>query len=209
MWVAERDGNGNGNGNINVTYEENDTYEDLYKQLGMTTEQFADWATSKGITLSLDGSGMSFDITDFVLKNNSFDDGFASSNCHGFVSYAALNEGGEEQMVSQVNINGLQARENPKTGDIAVFYMTGQYQYKGQSEPVDATNVQGHSAIFILNNHSGEAQYLNRINTGKPVTINTNSQIVNYFANPNNFYGGGNAYTILPKLNPSPIFFRK
>lgn len=35
------------------------------------------------------------------------------------------------------------------------------------------------------------------------------TQIVNYFANPNNAYGGPDAYIILPKLNSNPTFFKK
>lgn len=205
MWSAERDENGN----IIARYEDGDTYENLYNQLGMSAEQFASWTASQGIELSLDGSGMSFNITDFVVSNNNFDANFTGSNCHGFVTFAALNSGGAEQMVSQLNVNGLQATQNPTTGNIAVFNMEGQYQYKGQPTPVDASGIQGHSAVFVLNNQSGEAQYLNRINTGQPVTINTQSQIVSFFANPNNAYGGANAYIILPKLNSSPIFYRK
>lgn len=204
MWVAERDGNGN----INVTYEENDTYEELYKQLGMTTEQFADWATSKGITLSLDGSGMSFNITDFVLKNNSFDADFTGSNCHGFVGFATGNTSTEEQIAGQDLMSTLGSPSQvstPHTGDVAVFPLNGDLTQKDGTITLSKGDP-AHSAIFILKNQAGESQYLNRINTGQLVTINSGTQIINYFNNASQQYAP--YVRNMPSIVPNPIYDR-
>ncbi len=203
MWVASYDSSGNV---VSVTYEEGDTYEDLYSQLGISAEQFSE---QYGIDLSKGITTTTFDITSYVVSNTGFDANFTGSNCHGFVSFATNPNTTIEVANGQFNLANMSATNSPTTGNIAVFNMQGQYQYVGQDQPVDANNIQGHSAIFIVNNQAGEAQYLNRINTGQPVTVNTQSQIVSYFANPQNAFGGPSAYVILPKLNPSPIYYKR
>lgn len=201
-WSAERDKNGN----IIAKYEKGDTYKNLYTQLGISAEKFS---KQYGVDLSNGITSKSFNITSFVVANNNYDANPNGSNCFGFVAFAGLNEGSSEQPLRQLNVSNLTTTQSPHTGDVAVFYMKGQYQYKGQSAPIDANNIQGHSAIFVLNNHAGEAQYLNRINTGQGVTINTQNQIIQFFSNPDNATGGSSAYIILPKLNPNPTYYNK
>jgi hypothetical protein len=125
------------------------------------------------------------------------------------VSFATNPNATIEVANGQFNLANMSATNSPITGDIATFNMQGQYQYVGQNQPVDANNIQGHSAIFILNNQAGQTQFLNRINTGQPVTVNTQSQIINYFTNPQNAFGGQSAYVISPKLNPNPIYYKR
>jgi hypothetical protein len=147
-------------------------------------------------------------ITDYVLSNKGFDVKYRGSNCHGFAAFATNPNATNEESSSNFNSSEMSATKTPTTGDVAVFNMQGQYQYVGE-QPVNANNVQGHSAIFIAKNQAGQAQFLNRINTGHAVTVNTQSQIVNFFANPQNAYHGSDAYAILPKLNPDPIYYSK
>lgn len=176
MWSAERDENGN----IIARYEDGDTYENLYTQLGMSTEQFASWTASQGIELSLDGSGMSFNITNFVVSNNSFDPNFTGSNCHGFVTFATGNTQVEGQLGGNellTTIGNPQFSSSPITGNVAVW------PTQGQVDGVDLSGQPAHSAIFILNNQAGESQYLQRLGTNHPVSIGTGQQITSFYKN--------------------------
>ncbi len=143
------------------------------------------------------------------MANQNFQSGNTNSNCHGFATFATSSSSTVETEKKEFNVTGMSQTTSPNTGDIAVFNMKGQYQYKGMANPVDANNIQAHSAIFVLNNQAGEAQYLNRINTGKSVSISTKSEIANFFANPNNAYAGPSSYIMLPKLNNNPNYFRR
>lgn len=205
MWSVSTDSTGK----VTATYEEGDTYENLYSQLGMSMEQFAEWTASNGIILSLSGQGMSFNITQFTVSNNNYDPNFTGSNCHGFVAFATgatkiENAIGGRDILSTL---GTPLQTNtPKIGDIAVFPLNGDLVQTDGSVTLSKGDP-AHSAIFVLNNHAGEAQFLNRINTGQPVTINNANQIGVFFNGLSREYAS--LVQSMPSVAANPIFFRK
>lgn len=194
---------------MNVQAEKDDNLEGLYKQLGISAEDFGKkYNITNMSTFEVVAGQTTFNITDFVFASNaSVDPSSLLSNCHGFVS-AAKGLIPSEGQVAQLNTSGMAQTNTPRTGDVAVFNMQGQYQYVGQPDPVNASGIQGHSAIYVVTYQAGEVQYINRINTGQPISVTTQGGIANYLSNPNNAYGGAKAYIILPSLSPDPILFR-
>jgi hypothetical protein len=198
MWIAEYDEEGN---IVNVRAEEGDNLAGLYDQLGITSEQFAEHF---GIS-DLDGFEViagetMFDITSFALNSTDFDGSFTGSNCHGFVCTATGNSDSEGQVAGNNlldNLGNPTETTDPKTGDVAVF------ETEGTINGVDLTGDPAHSAIFLLNNQAGEPQYLNRLNTGRPVTVNTKSQI-------NAFFGGmAKKYNLPVRVVSNPKYYKK
>lgn len=200
QWSAERDANGN----IIAKYEKDDTYENLYKQLNMNSEQFAKWTASQGVELSDDPSGSSFNITSFVVSNNNYDANSTGSNCHGFVVFATGNSQTEGQVAGNELFSTLgnpQATSDPRTGDIGVW------STQGNMDGVDLTGQSAHSAVFILKNQAGQSQFLQRMGTGHPVTINTGEEISSYYKNEiSNFQSKYNV--TIPTISNSPQFYR-
>lgn len=202
MWVAEYDEEGNV---VMVHYEEGDTFESLYTQLGLTAETFAE---QFGVDLSMGPAGMSFNITDLVLNNTDFVSSFEGSNCHGFVCTVSGAMSQETMVAGQElfsTLGNVTATSTPQTGDIAVFTQTGVFGIPGQT--TDLTGVPAHSGLFIVSNQAGEAQFLNRLNTGHPVTVNTNSQIANHFQGV--VSRGTSAGIVMPQFNSNPRFYRR
>jgi len=64
---------------------------------------------------------------------------------------------------------------SPNTGDIAVWNYTR--NITGAGELGQIQGVPAPSAIFVLKNRAGEAQFLNRATAGVPATINTASNV--------------------------------
>lgn len=176
QWSAERDKDGN----IIAKYEKGDTYENLYKQLGMNTEQFASWTAKQNIELSLDPAGSSFNLTSFVVSNNNYAPNSTGSNCFGFVDYA-IGKSPSENQVEGVNfyssIGNPSSTASPHTGDIAVWSYTGNISGNHAEGLAPINGTPAHAAIFILNNQAGEAQFLNRTTLGASVSVNTTSDI--------------------------------
>jgi len=198
MWIADYDEDGN---LINVTAEDGDDLAGLYDQLGISGEEFADKYNIDDLDgFEVVGNETSFDITSFALKNTNFDGSSTGSNCHGFVSCATGNSENENMVVGNQLLNSLgnpAETTDPKTGDIAVF------ETQGSIGGIDLTGDPAHSAIFLLNNQAGQAQFLNRLNTNLPVTVNTQSQI-------NAFFGSMVKRNNLPvSVAPNPKFYKK
>lgn len=182
-----------------VGMEPGDDVSDLIELLGTPYEDFARRHNMNDIV---------FDITDYVPIRMDFNPaGSPSKNCHGFTSYASgvtEYEGSPEKL----DIAGRTPLTSPHTGNWAVFYESGYYQYEGDA-PHGVTGAQGHSAIFILRDHSGEAYYLNRINTGEPVSLNSESEIRAFFSNHENVQKRLPGKLIhFPELLPTPKYYK-
>ena len=172
MWSAERDENGN----IIARYEDGDTYENLYSQLGMTTEQFASWTAAQGIELSLDGSGMSFNITDFVLKQNDFSLDNTMLNCFSSSLYGsgALSEempiqGGFNFTKESQAVFGFEKNNKAQTGSMITWQ--------------DNSGTTHHSAIYIIKGQNGTEYYVGRPGPNSNVTIQNSKIIAELYPN--------------------------
>lgn len=162
MWSAERDENGN----IIARYEDGDTYENLYTQLGMSAEQFASWTASQGIQLSLDGSGMSFNITDFALKQNDFALDNNMMNCFSSSLYGtgALSE----EMPIQGGFNFTQESQS-----VFGFEKNNQAQIGSMVTWQDNSGTTHHSAIYVIKGQDGTEYFVGRPGPNSNVAIQT------------------------------------
>jgi len=191
MWVAEYDEEGNV---VNVNYEEGDTYEGLYSQLGISAEKFSEMY---GIDLTAGITTTTFDITSFVLKNTNFTpEGVGNANCASFVLNAtgvdipqamSINIGGEivtfpseESAIIAENFGstlknkyGFTSTSNPGVGDVAVF--SGDYN--------NNPNNSIHTGIYIIKNQTGDPQYISRNGQGAPVSVSTLTDYRNLYSN--------------------------
>ena len=207
MWTASYDSSGNA---VNVTAEEGDNLEGLYSQLGITAEQFAEqYRISDMENYSIVTGQTAFDITSRVIANTGFDANFKGSNCHGFVCVATgatLTEApvGGRNLLTQLGTT--EQVMTPTTGNVAVFPLTGDLVQNDNSITL-SKNDPAHSAIFIVKNQAGQSQYLNRMNTGKPVTVNTGGQIVTFFNGLSKQYAP--YVKSMPTVSPNPIFYRR
>ena len=172
MWVASTDSSGN----IIVTYEEGDTYEDLYSQLGMNIEQFAEWITKQGIILSLDGNGMSFNITNFVLKQNKFSVDNNMMNCFSSTLYGtgSLSEempiqGGLKFTQESQNIFGFEGSKQAQIGSMVTWQ--------------DNFGITHHSAIYVLKGKDGTEYYYGRPGPNSDVTVQTSRNTSKLYPN--------------------------
>jgi hypothetical protein len=142
------------------------------------------------------------------MTNTDSNSSFTGSNCHGFVCIAtgAMSQesmvAGQELLSVLGNVSSI---SSPQTGDIAVFTQSGEFGEPGQT--TNLTGVSAHSGIFIVNNQAGEAQFINRLDTGHPVTVNTNSQITNHFQGV--ISRGTSAGLVMPQFNSNPRYYRK
>ncbi|NLT51495.1 MAG: hypothetical protein GXX85_11310 [Ignavibacteria bacterium] len=198
MWTVEYDSQENV---VSAVYQEGDTYKDLYTQLGISAEDFSE---KYGIDLAGDITTKTFDITSSVISNTNFDPNSTSSNCHGFVAVATGNTQTENQVSGNEIMNTLgnpPTSSSPKTGDIAVW------STQGSIEGIDLTGQPAHSAIFTLNNQAGEAQFLQRMGTNHPVTVNTGQQISSFYQNK--VTEMQTKYNmVLPTMNATPQYYR-
>lgn len=192
MWSAEYDKDKN---TVSVRYEKGDTYEGLYKQLGMSAGQFS---KQYNVDLSKKIAGnASFDVTDRVLLNKNIDGNAGEGNCMSFVLNArgdeipqamsvklqsgeVLNLPATESRIVDENFGntlqnkyGYGSTSSPRIGDVTVF--TGNYNNNTQNSI--------HTGIYLLNNQAGEAQYISRNGVGAPVSINTITDYRNIYNN--------------------------
>ena len=206
MWVASYDSSGN---IVNVSAEEGDNLEGLYSQLGITAEEFAKQYNFDDISnFSIVGGKTTFDITSFALSNQSFDPS-SFSNCHGFVCTATSINVPETIVAGPDLLNTLgtaTTTANPTMGDIAVFTLAGDLVQLDGTVTLQASQP-AHSAIFLLNKQAGQPQYLNRLNTGKTVSVNTGSQIQNYFRNLSQQMAP--LVKSMPSIAPVPTYYRR
>ena len=192
---------------VSATAEDGETFLDLASQMNISATDLDGVLKNNGLSLGDIPIG-SVDVSECVLENQSFNAGNKGSNCHGFATFGISPLAVSEMSRPEFSTSGFSKTDSPAAGDVAVFFMAGVYQYKG-GPIVQADNVQAHSAIFVLKDASGSAQFLHRGNTKFPVSINSQSGIVQFFANPNNAYLGADAYSIQPRMNPNPTFFTK
>ena len=171
-WIPEYNSKDN---SITVKAEEGDTDEDLALQLGISMEQFnKDFESGKS----------SYDITKFVTPNKEYDPSSENSNCFGFVCFALNlnnNEGSENQENSKdfaELINKKEKTNSYLTGNIAVFNSEKSFFF---GDNLISEGTPQHAGIFVIKSKSGVLYFLNRINTGEPVTLNTLEQINNYY----------------------------
>jgi hypothetical protein len=151
----------------------------------------------------------SFDITQYVTPNTSYESGAINSNCFGFCIVSKSNnsiENSSDENNLRLTFNPLSVTTVPKSGDLAFFIM--------DKDVIELDNTisnrkgdAGHVAIFIIKDKSGEPYYLNRKTLGMPVTKNTQKELNEYFKNfqeRNKKY-----YKQLPMLNNEPIYYKK
>jgi len=203
MWVASYDSSGN---IVNVTAEEGDNLEGLYSQLGITSEQFAEqYGISDMSKYSVVAGQTAFDITSHVVVNTNFDANFQGGNCHSFVCAATgkvIPETGTiagNQLFS--NLGNTTQANTPLSGNVSVW------ETQGSMNGVDLTGDPAHSAIFIVKNSAGEAQYLQRMGTNHPVGVSTGSNITSYYQKQIQKFQS--QYNVkLPTMSPSLKFYR-
>lgn len=193
MWSAEYDDKGN---IVNAVYEDGDTYEGLYSQLGISANYFA---AKYGIDLSAGITTKSFNISSFVLENQNFiSGGIGNANCASFVLNATgleipqamsvningevINFPAEESAILDENFGsslqnkyGFSSVSSPNIGDVAVF--SGNYNYN--------PNNSIHTALYIIRNQAGDPQYISRNGQGAPVSVSTLSNYRNLYINAN------------------------
>jgi RHS repeat-associated protein len=162
MWSAERDENGN----IIARYEDGDTYANLYNQLGISAERFASWTASQNIELSLDPKGSSFNITEFVLKQNNFSSDNANLNCYSSSLYGtgALSEemviptSGANYNTTLKEVFNYKQKENITPGSLVTWTN-------------NSTNVVEHMAIFVIKGNDGTSYFVGRPGQNSDVVI--------------------------------------
>ncbi len=157
MWTASTDSSGN----IIVTYEEGDTYEDLYSQLGISSDNFtAQFGVdpSKGITTT------SFNITKNVLSGNDFAQDANGMNCFSscLVGSGAFTEeietkGGFNFTESVQEGFGYEVTNNATTGTMRTWK--------------DNNGVTHHAAINVITSRNGTQFYYGRPGVGGNVSL--------------------------------------
>lgn len=160
MRVPTRDSSGN----IIVTSVDGDTYEDLYTQLGMTPEQFAAFAAKQGIKLSLDCSGMSFDITSIVLIQRNISSDNLNMNCfssglYGTGAYSEeipINHGFNFTQFAQEKL-GYKKISDAQPGSMVTWQ--------------DNDDITHHAAIFVIKGIDGTDYYVGRPGRDSEISI--------------------------------------
>ncbi|MBE2255189.1 MAG: RHS repeat-associated core domain-containing protein [Ignavibacteria bacterium] len=205
LWVASLNEEDN---SISVTAEEGDNLEFLYNSLGISAEEFASLYNINDIAnFSVEAGVTSFNISNFVYSRGDFDINYTNSNCHGFVCFAkGLLPGDENKYSADEHLLQLYGAltDIPKTGDIGVFTFSKEADIKGIIIP---RNIPQHSGIFIINNSSGNSQFLNRINTGERVSVSTSTQIFQYFSEDARNYESRTGIQ-LPSLSKEIKYYR-
>ncbi|MBE2257133.1 MAG: RHS repeat-associated core domain-containing protein, partial [Ignavibacteria bacterium] len=193
---------------VYVTAEEGDNLEFLYNTLGISADDFASMYNINDIAnYSVEAGVTNFNISNFVYIRSDFDYSSKNSNCHGFVCFAkSLLPGGENKYSADEYLLQLfgALTDKPKTGDIGVFTFSKDADINGFIIP---RNIPQHSGIFIVNNSSGNPQFLNRINTGERVSVSTSSQIFQYFSEEARNYQSRTGI-LLPSLSKEVKYYR-
>jgi hypothetical protein len=185
-WIPHLDSNGN----IIASYQKGDTYENLYKQLGMTPEKFAEWTTNQGIQLSDDPSGSSFNITSFALKQSDFSTDNSNLNCYSSSLYGT-GAVGEEMFTPSEGVNyttallnfGYQNKENVSPGTLVTWTN-------------ESTNITEHMAIYVITGNDGTKYYVGRPGLYTNVIIQNSNNTDRLYA------GSKQQYFVLPYNKP-------
>ena len=175
MWVAEYDEEGNV---VMVHYEEGDTFESLYTQLGMDSDAFSAFAQEQGIDVSDGPNGLSFNITDIVFEFGSdteFSTDATDMNCFSACLAGIGFEGGSEIMVR----GGFQFTEQAQ--ELFGFRATSSIQTGDMQTWIDGSGVTNHAAIKVITNQSGGAQFISRPGPGQSVQLQNSKQLNNIY----------------------------
>jgi len=171
MWVAEYDEEGNV---VMVQYEEGDTFESLYTQLGMDADAFSVFAQEQGIDISEGPTGLIFDITEIVFEFGSateFSSDATNMNCFSACLAATGVTGGSEIMVQ----GGFQFTQEAQS--VFGFSTTNNLQTGDMQTWVDASGVTNHAAIKVITNQSGNTQFISRPGPGQNVQLQNSTQL--------------------------------
>jgi YD repeat-containing protein len=187
MWVASYDSSGN---IVSVDYEDGDTYEDLYSQLGITAEEFSE---KYGIDLSAGITTTTFDITSFVFKNSNFSNDNSMMNCFsscltgtGAMSVETSILGGFNFTESVQQLFGYKETNNSTTGTMTTW--------------TDSEGVTHHSAINVITSQSGTQYYVGRPGPNSNISLQ-NSNVTNQL-----YPGHTRTVLIYPFKKPKPGF---
>jgi RHS repeat-associated protein len=211
MWIPEFNSSTN---HITVKAEEGDNIQSLTTQLGISSEDLALLQDINHVNRFVSEAN-NFDITNLVISNSNFNATSSNSNCFGFVSIS-LGKSSVENELSGSNILSYLGENTSElnTGDIAIFFLESDFTtnfidpFTGKRDSYTAStkNDPQHAAIYLLTNKSGEKQFLNRLNTGHSVTINSLSDIINYFSSQRQALYEQSGI-LMPSMNPNPNYY--
>jgi len=207
-WVAQYDANTRA---VMVQAEEGDDLKSLYSQMGMSETKFADYYGFNDMSdFRVVGGETTFDVTGLVTPNIGYDPASGNSNCHSFVCVATGMTSAESGTIPGNELLGTIGNppsvQQPGMGDVAVFQTVGSVGIQGES--VSLNGDPAHSAVFVITNRAGEPQFLNRLDAGSPVTVNTQSQINSHFDMRVGQLRRDNPGGTIPTVERSPIYFR-
>jgi hypothetical protein len=171
MWSGEYDKDKN---TVSVRYEKGDTYEGLYKQLGMSAEDFAN---KYKVDLNKDiSSDASFDITDKVLKQTDFSKDKSMMNCFSSSIYGtgALSEetpvqGGFNFTQDAQKVLGYEEVTQPQPGSIVTWE--------------DNSGITNHAAIYVIKGNDGTSYYFGRPGPNSDVSIQSSKNTSTLYPN--------------------------
>jgi len=162
-------------GEIYVTAEENDKFEDLYSQLGMTKDEFfekyKDYINDpENFELN---AGFELDITEQVTSNAKFSNELTNVNC--FSSCFAVMLGEEPIVVNKPSLGkgfsqdlstsfGFKNESEVKTGYVKTFE--------------DENQVTHHAAIYVVRSQKGIEYFFGRSGPNSKLSIQT-SDVLN------------------------------
>jgi RHS repeat-associated protein len=169
-WTARYDEE---SGRIFVIAEENDNFEDLYAQLGLTSEEFfeeyRDYVNDpENFEL---GAGFELEVTKQVIGNAIFDSDQTNMNCFS-ACFAAIGLFNPEIQVKTEGINfanslttgfGLEAKSQIKTGYMKTFE--------------DMEKVTHHAAIYVVRSQKGLEYYFGRPGPDSKLQVQTSDRL--------------------------------
>lgn len=169
-WVPEYDKQNN---TVSAKYQEGDTYEGLYSQLGISGEQF----TAKyGVDLSKEIAIKNFDITSYALKQNGFSADNSMMNCFssslygsGAISEEMPIQGGFQFTEEAIKTFGFEKVEQQSIGTVTTWK--------------DANNVTNHAAIYLIKDISGTPYFVGRPGPNSDVNIQSSKTTNSFYPN--------------------------
>lgn len=174
-WTASYDSSGN---IVNAQAEKGDNLEGLYKQLGVSAEEFAKKYNISDMTqFEVVAGETSFNITDFVFangQNTAFSIDPANMNCFssclvatGVVNQETQVQGGFHFTEQTQEMFGFETQSSPQTGTMQTW--------------VDRSGVTNHSAIYVIQNQAGDQYFVGRQGLNAPVTMQTRSILITIY----------------------------
>ncbi len=166
-WIATYDSAGN---IVNVQAEKGDNLEGLYKQIGISVEEFAKkYNISDMSKFEVVAGQTTFNITDFVFangQNTAFSIDPTNMNCFssclvgtGVVDQEIEIKGGSQFTQQSQELFGFVNQSTPQTGTMQTW--------------VDQSGVTNHAAIYVVKDQAGNEYYVGRPGLNSPVTMQT------------------------------------